>query len=94
MPATEYLAWMEQSSRDNPLYKHAIEQGWRPGPKNVEWSASVVCEPPQFVDNKGMFTVYRDWIKRNDFTAQYEHSTCTWYFEREDEALLFTITFG
>lgn len=94
MTVVAFDKWIVDDPKVNPMWETIDHAYWKPGPKNVSWIASCVCNPPQFVGDKGMFATYKNWITAREFTAQYEHSLCVWYFEREDEAILFDFTFN
>lgn len=94
MTVTAFEVWAVEDRKTNPLWEGYDDELWPPGPKNVTWKATVVCNPPQFLGNKGMFVVYRDWIKEHGFNAQYDHQLCVWYFELPEEGVMFDLTFG
>lgn len=66
----------------------------KPGPKNVSWVATCVCEPLLYVGTKMMFETYKKWIISHGAMAQYDHERSLWYFENEADAILFDFTFS
>lgn len=93
MTTHAFEKWVQDDRKGNSLWE-SFDDPRGPGPRNVTWVASTVCCVPQFIGNKGMFVVYRDWIKERGFNAQYDHHLCAWYFENQEEGVLFDLTFG
>ncbi len=93
MSVIAYDKWLKEDQL-NVFWERVDASMCVTGPKNVSWVASCVCNPPQYVGLKMMHAAHKSWVADHGVNAQYEHLRNIWYFERDDEAMLFDLTFS
>jgi hypothetical protein len=76
------------------FHNNEFHESNTPGPKYVTWKATCVCNPPQYVGSRMMFSTYKNWVTAHAINAQYDHNCCIWYFEHECDAIMFDFTFS